>query len=335
MLCRVAEDIFWMSRYVERTIAVGRLIDVTWHLELDDGETADARAGLWARLLTPRPNDGGLPPALVDAARTPPDPRAVRHWLAFDASNPRSLVSCVSRGRAAAHRVRESISSEMWESLNTLHLSLADPALSGASEDDPHAFYGRVTSAAVHVQGLADATLAHDEAWHFACIGKFLERADNVAHVLGLQTQPRHGRADGEDVVRWIAVLRSCGSAEAYARHYSLRVEPARVVEFLLLNSAFPQTVRFSLTNAYAALDALGAAGAAAALRSLGLLAAQLEHAVVDEVMETGLHRYLTVLQSHIERAASQITRDYLRDEPQPGRLVAVARAAMLMAEQQ
>jgi len=144
--------------------------------------------------------------------------------------------------------------------------------------------------------------------------------------------------------VRWIGVLRSCGAAEGYARYYSLRVEPARVVEFLLLNAQFPQSVRFSLRQAWEALRALssddGDAGvprfaASAATRALGLLTAQLEHATVDEIIENGLQAYLNGVQRDLARVTDHVTRVYLRDEPHEGRLLGVARAIRLMAEQQ
>ena len=119
-------------------------------------------------------------------------------------------------------------------------------------------------------------------------------------------------------MVRWIGVLRSCGAAEGYARYYSLRVEPARVVEFLLLNAQFPQSVRFSLRQAWDALRALssdarrcrGAArrSGSSATRALGLLTAQLEHAAVDEIIESGLQEYLNVVQRDL--AARDRSRD-------------------------
>ena len=154
------------------------------------------------------------------------------------------------------------------------------------------------------------------------------------------------GAGDEDHLVRWLAVLRSCGAAEAYARYYSLRVEPARVIEFLLLNSVFPQAVCFSLRTARSSLQVLAAdvldgptgasrQGVSPAVRGLGLLTAQLENVGVDEVLEGGLQPYLTDVQRQIAGVCDHITRVYLRDEPQPGRLVAVARAAMLMAAQQ
>src|SRR5439155_24374120 len=118
-------------------------------------------------------------------------------------------------------------------------------------------FYRRVREGLQFFQGLVDGTIAHDEAWHFLCLGKSLERAHNVAELLDLEEHLlMAGVTSGQDEsVRWLTVLRSCGAAEGYARVYSLRVEPARVAEFVLLNSVFPQSVRFNLAEARSALQ--------------------------------------------------------------------------------
>jgi uncharacterized alpha-E superfamily protein len=339
VLCRVADDMFWMSRYVERAIAVARLIDNTWHLELDVGDPARDEAGLWAPLVGSAGEAGFLPPDGALAA----DPREVRYRLAFDGDNPNSLLSCIRSARAAARGVREAISSEMWEQLNRLYLSLTEPQLAARAEDSPHAFYSRVREGAQLFQGLADCTLAHDEPWHFLTLGKYLERADNVARVLKLQTHLLAGgeSARADAMVRWLAVLRSCGSAEAFAHYYSLRVEPARVVEFLLLNPVFPQSVRFSLRCALAALEqvATGQADSGGSpvpgVRSLGLLSAQLQYAAVDEILERGLGPFLTDVQQRIGLASDQLALTFFRSHTRPDRHMPVARAAELMAAQQ
>jgi uncharacterized alpha-E superfamily protein len=339
MLCRVADDMFWMSRYVERAIAVARLIDNTWHLELDVGDPARDEAGLWAPLVGSAGEAGFLPPDGALAA----DPREVRYRLAFDGDNPNSLLSCIRSARAAARGVREAISSEMWEQLNRLYLSLTEPQLAARAEDSPHAFYSRVREGAQLFQGLADCTLAHDEPWHFLTLGKYLERADNVARVLKLQTHLLVGgeSARADAMVRWLAVLRSCGSAEAFAHYYSLRVEPALVVEFLLLNPLFPQSVRFSVGAAADALrqidllEALRPEEPGPAMRVLGRLRAKLEYGAIDEIMAAGLRDYLSEVQRSIAEVSEQVAREHFRNEQPPGRLVAVSRAAMIMAAQQ
>jgi len=159
------------------------------------------------------------------------------------------------------------------------------------------------------------------------------------SHLLAAGSQTKD--PTGPDVVRWLAVLRTCGSAEAYARYYSLRVEPARLVEFLLLNPIFPQSVRFSLTGACLSLDAIAALRSASgnepgpAVRTLGRARAQVELTAIDEVFERGLEGFLSDLQQLIAQASEELSATYLRDEPVPGRLVGVARASMIMAAQQ
>jgi uncharacterized alpha-E superfamily protein len=321
MLCRVAEDMYWMSRYVERGVAVSRLIDVTRHLELDAG-TED----FWAPLVGAIDLDGD----------------DVRFYLTSDTMNPDSLVSCARQARTLARGIRESISSEMWEQLNTLYLAVVEPSSKQQAEDDPHLFYKRVREGAQAVQGLADSTLVHGEEWHFFCLGMYLERADTVARVLTLEShllQAGTSSMREDETVRWLAVLRSCGSAEAYARYYSLRVEPARVIEFLLLNPLFPQSIRYSLNAAWQALRGIITVDEEdtpnPAVRALGRLRAMVQHTAIDEVLEGGLDAFLADVQRRTWEVADHVTRIYLRDQGMQGRPMPAARAAMIMAAQQ
>jgi uncharacterized alpha-E superfamily protein len=337
LLCRVAENMFWLNRYVERAIATIRVVDVTAHLQLDSGEPDTDGVDFWTPLLGPSLD--GVPEDEADAAQ--PLPQDVRYYLAFDPDNPSSLVSCVRQARSAAREVRESISSEMWEQINTSYLMLGEPERVHDLEEDLHTFYRRVSDSLLLIQGLADATVAHDEAWQFLSLGKYLERADNVSRLLRLHCHLLTGgsaMAHGDDTVRWLAALRSAGSAEAYSRFYSLRVEPTRVLEFLLLNPLFPQSVRFSLGAAWDALESISRAtdaGSGPAARLLGMLRARLEHASVDEVLEFGLEDFLTSIQDDIAQVSSRLTRAFFRYSPQPGRDRSIARAAQIMAAQQ
>jgi len=333
LLCRVAENMFWLNRYVERGIGTIRVVDVTAHLELDAGDPESQQIDFWTPLLGPSLDSAG------HDGPTPP-PHDVRYYLAFDPDNQSSLVSCVRHARAAAREVRDSISSEMWEQINTTYLMLVEQERARDLEEDLHAFYKRVRDSLLLIQGLADATVAHDEAWQFLSLGMYLERADNVARLLRLQShlltsaQPVYG----DDTVRWLAVLRSAGSAEAYSRYYSLRVEPTRVLEFLLLNPTFPQSVRYSLGAAWSALESIAQAtddSSAPPVRALGLLRARLEHASVDEVLEHGLKEFLTGIQDDISQVSERVTRAFFHYSVQTNRNFAVARAAQIMAAQQ
>jgi uncharacterized alpha-E superfamily protein len=334
LLCRVAEHMFWLNRYVERAVATIRVVDVTAHLELDAGDADDQESDFWTPLLGPALDGVHLQNAPL------PLPHDVRYYLAFDPDNRSSLVSCVRQARAAAREVRDSISSEMWEQINTTNMMLAEPGRLRDLEEDLHAFYKRVRDSLLLIQGLADATIAHDESWQFLSLGMYLERADNVARLLRMQCHLLTNSAPpiGDDTVRLLAVLRSAGSSEAYSRYYSLRVEPARVLEFLLLNPTFPQSVRFSLGAAWDSLQSISRATAESAgppIRALGLLHARLEHASVDEVIELGLEDFLHRIQSDIARVSERVTAAFFQYGVPTGRQMAVARAAHIMATQQ
>jgi len=299
---------FWLNRYVERAVGTIRVVDVTAHLELDSGESDSRELDFWTLLL--------------------------------DAENPDSMVSCVGSARIAARQVRDSISSEMWEQINTTYLTLSKTEGVRELDEDPHTFYRRVRDSLLLIQGLADATVAHDEAWQFLTLGKYLERADNVARLLSVQTHllGSPGAIYADETVRWLAVLRSAGSSEAYSHYYSLRVDPTRVLEFLLFNSTFPQSVRFSLGAAWSAMESIAQVtqdATAPPVRALGRLRARLEHASIDEVLESGLEPFLGAIQRDIAHASDLTTRAFFRFAPVPERHMAAVRAAQIMAAQQ
>jgi uncharacterized alpha-E superfamily protein len=337
LLCRVAENMFWLNRHVERAIAMIRVVDVTAHLELDAGEGYQHEVDFWTPLLGPVLDTGPHP-----SEAPQPLPVDIRYYLSFDADNPTSLVSCVRAARSAARQVRDSISSEMWEQINSSYLELIEPQRVREVEDNLHGFYRQVHDGLLLIQGLADATIAHDESWQFLELGKYLERADNVSRMLRLQchmlTTGKQRPDAGDETVRWLAVLRSAGSAEAYSRFYSLRVEPTRVLEFLLLNPTFPQSVRYSLGAAWSVLESIAEAtdeSSAPPVRALGLLRARLEHTSVDEILEHGLEDFLSGIQSDIGTISERITRAFFHFAIAPGRHVAATRAAQIMAAQQ
>ncbi|MBV9898023.1 MAG: alpha-E domain-containing protein [Chloroflexi bacterium] len=334
LLCRVAENLFWLSRYIERAVSIARVIDVTAHLELDAGDAGTPAVDFWIPLLGP---------TLANVAPDAPLPRPedVRYFLAFDADNSNSLVSCVRNARNAARGVRESLSSEMWEQLNTTYLRLAEPKRLAELEDDLHAFSRQTRDSLLLVQGLAEITLAHDEVWQFLSLGMYLERADGLSRSLERESHLLTNDSTtefGNDAVRWLAVLRSAGSSEAYSRYYSLRVQPVRVLEFLLLNPAFPQTLNFSVTAAWRALEAIAQENTMRSgppLRALVRTRAALEHASIDEVLEQGLKEFLLRIRTNIADASDQIARAYFRYATEATQQHAVARAAQIMAAHQ
>jgi uncharacterized alpha-E superfamily protein len=297
MLSRVADALFWMSRYLERAEHVARLLDVCFHLELDlSGLLSRPHELHWTSLAVILQQI--VPPSR--SSRFSPQ-AAMTYWLTFDQENPSSILSCVSRARANARSIRGTISSEMWRELNKLYLQLMGPELRARAEESPHELYQAIECASALFQGVCDATLTHDEGWQFIQLGKYLERADKTLRILDVQYHLLLELTDPLDLplsnLQWARVLRSCRAYEAYQRLYVGRVDPERVVEFLLLHLHFPHSVRFCLEAAAAALEVIEepASGRqpSRARRILGRILSTLEYGEVEEILQGELHTFL------------------------------------------
>jgi uncharacterized alpha-E superfamily protein len=309
MLSRVADALFWMSRYLERADHVARLLDTCFHLELDlHGVMAGPHELQWTSLaailqqhVRSSDNHVAKPQALVSDCFT------------FDLGNPTSIMSCISRARYNARSIRGTINSAMWKELNKLYWQLADPEFSSGVRESPHEFYEAVVCGSDLFQGVCDATLNHDEGWQFIQLGKFLERADKTLRIIDIQYHLLHELTDPADIslsnLQWAGVLRSCRAYEAYQRLYVGRVERERVVEFLLLHPSFPRSVRFCLEAASRALAAIEGPvpgrGLSKVDRILGQVLSDLKFAELDQILQSDLHTFLA---SVLERCA-QVTR--------------------------
>ena len=289
MLSRVADALFWMSRYLERAEHVTRLLDVWFFVELDLRAVAPgSRERHWQNLAT---------------ILQQPAPAANEAWvreqtqrLIFDLDNPASIMSCVSRARSNARSVRGSINSEVWRALNKLYWQLCESDFRAQALESPHEFFQAVESGSQLFHGACDATLDHDEGWQFIQLGKFLERAEKTLRVLAVPY--RGGAESAEDLplsnVQWASVLKTCRAYEAYQRLYVGRVEPERVVEFLLLHPTSPRSVRFSLEAAAQSLATVGGtSGRAKAERLLGRVLSDLKFIELEQVLREDLHGFL------------------------------------------
>ena len=295
MLSRVADSLYWMSRYLERAEHTARLIDVQLAQMLDrSGEDTNAR---WQRLLhslhTP------LPQEEVDAY-------SVMHLLTFDANNTSSIVFCIEAARENARQVREQISSEMWEQLNRLFLRVKQSSMEGIWYGEPHRFLNGVKEGIYLFQGITDATMSHSEGWHFIRVGRFLERTTATAalldtHFAEFLREETEYEDEPLDYRVWVELLRSCASFEAYCKVYTATIRPAHIVEFLLLNAEAPRSIRFACAMMQVALQAIakaiGTRGTGRAERLAGRLRAMLDFAQIDEILSGDVHEYLESIQ--------------------------------------
>ncbi|MEI7728850.1 MAG: alpha-E domain-containing protein [Verrucomicrobiota bacterium] len=301
MLSRVADSLYWMNRYVERAESVARFVDVNLNLMLD---SQSGEGQQWQPLV----NTTGDHEEFAKRFGQPTE-KTVTQFLTFDSENGNSIMSCISSARENARSIREIISSEMWEQLNTFYLMLRDAENYGKWRANPHDFFTAVKHQSHLFCGITDATMTHGEAWHFGRLGRKLERADKTSRMLDVKyfILLRSAADVGSpfDDVQWAAVLRSASAFEMYRKRHG-RLSPRGIVEFLLLDHEFPRAIRFCMDTARNSLHAISGTPMGsfrtAPEKLLGQLTSDLAYAQVDDIINSGLHEYLDELQSKINR---------------------------------
>src|SRR6266436_33996 len=191
LLSRVADSLYWMSRYLERAEHTARLIDVDLQLRLD--QSPEAGSARWVRLLEAS--------RVVTPAGGTINAATLTHVLTLDRSNPSSIVSCVAAARENLRQVREQCSSEMWEQLNRLYLQVNSTISSEAWLLHSYVFFRAVQEGAHLFQGVTDSTMSHGEGWQYIQLGRYVERTDAVARLIGTHLSRLHIRR----IRRWRA----------------------------------------------------------------------------------------------------------------------------------
>ena len=309
MLSRVADSIYWMSRYVERAENVARFVDVNLNLMLDFPGSLDQQ---WQPLVDITGDHENFSERYGQATEA-----TVIRFLTFDAKNPNSILSCMRAARENARSVREIISSAMWEHLNQSYLMLSAAAIRG-EVSDPHDLFATVKTASQTFTGVTDTTMTHNEGWHFCRLGRQLERADKTSRILDVKYFLLLPTVDDigttVDDVQWAAVLRSASAFEMYHKRHG-RISPARIVEFLLLDYDFPRAIHHGLKAARESVHAI--TGTPAGMfrgpveQLLGQLCSELAYAHVDDIIAGGLHEYLDALQTRMNQVGVHIHDTY------------------------
>lgn len=271
MLSRIAESLFWIGRYIERSDGTARILDVHLQLLLEDpwiDEDSACRSLLSVM--------GSVAP--VDKSLTRED---VLMHLAIDRTEPASIAYSITAARENARRAREIVSTELWECLNTTSARMPRRLQS----EKVHEFFGWVRERAALAVGIIDSATSRDEAWQFFTLGRSIERADMTARLLATRSLTE---ASGPS---WTTILRSCGAYEAYLRTYRGVPSSKNAAEFLILDRLFPRSILFALTQAEACVRELeprnnrvGVGGQAQ--RLLGAARSELEYTPIGDVLD-------------------------------------------------
>lgn len=299
MLSRIAESLFWIGRYVERADGTARIVDVL-RLQLieDPGANEEVAAESVLSVVMGMDASNGV------------DFRAVGEQLVFDGSHESSVTGAWLAARENARRARETLSTELWEGINsTWHRWRG---MGRTSVTDRHLSWVRERAALVN--GIADSTMSHDDAWDFLVLGRSLERADMTARLVangGLRRGPS-----------WTSVLNSCGATQSFLRSQRGVISDDRAASFLVLDREFPRSVVFALAEAEQRLIALQPEAdrigfSDEARRQLGRIRTSLEYRATPEIL-ADLPAQMQRVQRAVTAASESVTTRYFQSEPTP-----------------
>lgn len=313
MLSRVADSIYWLGRYVERVENYARFIDVNFNLSLDLPPDMPEQ---WRPLVAVTGDMAVYTGSYQDFSR-----ENVVYFMSFDENNPNSILSAISKARENARMVRENLTRETWEKLNEIyHFVRKGKERKVWQREDPHDFFIKVKYGVQLLYGIADDSVARTEGWYFNQLGQFLERADKTSRVLDVKYHILLPSVDEVgstlDYLQWTALLKSVSGFNIYRRFYGA-INPSGVVEFLMLDRAFPRSVLFCLVQAEDCLHKLSGSSIKGytndAEKQLGALRSELEFADVNEIVHVGLHEFNDALQIKINNISDAVYNKFFK----------------------
>jgi uncharacterized alpha-E superfamily protein len=297
--------LYWMSRNVERAENTARILDVAYRMSL----LTKAAALQDQEWFAPLNITGSLFPfsgrhSIVCA-------KEVLHFMALDTENPSSIYNCAKQARENARAVRGSITSEMWEVLNSTWLELQNMDEESLYARGISSFFEWVKERSHLYRGVTFGTMRRDEAFEFHRLGSYMERADNTARMLDVKYHVLLPSVDdvggAVDYYQWSAVLRSVSAYESYRKVYRDSVTPVRIAELLILRVDIPRSLHFCMRDVYEILCGIQNQSSAEATRQAGEIYAAMQFGLIGNIFHIGLHEYLTAFLKSTNRLGVEI----------------------------
>jgi uncharacterized alpha-E superfamily protein len=314
MLCRTANELFWMSRHIERAENMARTLDVTYRMSLLPYEVVEPGLA-WAEPWSVPLVTSGLATEYYERFAEL-SAHNVLKFLILDATNPSSIFCCLRAARESARSVRGAITSEMYEDLNSAWLEIRRVDFARVEADGVSEFLEWVKMRSHLFRGVTFGTMLRDEAYHFIRLGTHLERADNTARILDVKYHtllPSAADVGGAvDYYQWGALLRSVSGFESYRKIYSDVITPRRVAELLILREDMPRSLHACMNFIHETLERICDASSHEIERSSGELHAKLHYGKTDDIIRFGLHEYLIDFLARVSALGDDISRHFL-----------------------
>jgi uncharacterized alpha-E superfamily protein len=309
MLSRVADALYWMSRYVERAEDLTRILTVNFHTLLDARTEA---AAAWQPIIAITGDE-----SLYTSNFSEFNARNVSEYLLWHPANPNAVTTCITLARENARSVREQLSSEMWEHINRLYFLVRDIKRE-SSASGPYEFFDKIRHGSQAFQGITNETMTHGEAYEFIQLGKHLERADKTLRILDVKYASLNELSEGPEAsLQLIALLRSCSAFEAFRKTSVEQLNAADVSEFLLFHQQFPRAVAYCLQRGLRSVKLMSpdTRQQNGPQRALGRICSDLDYLDINEILGHSMHPFVERLLSQINQAGNEITRTYFNTQ--------------------
>jgi uncharacterized alpha-E superfamily protein len=312
MLSRTADHLFWMARYMERAENTARMLDINLKgLLLPQTPEQSARAQRSVLRISE------LEASFAERHPGSESHEDVMHFLVADADNSSSIIACLQATRENARAVRGTLTTEGWETINYTWLDFNERLAKGELESSPDTLFEWVKYRSNLCRGVMVGTALKDDAFYFMQLGTYLERADNTARILDVrfadaEPNSREAARQLEDFYYWTSILSSVSALEIYRKVYRDVVTPSRVVELLILNAQMPRSLLASLDGVCETLVQLRTSGSNECERFAGKLRADVLYADIRQILETGVHAYLTQFLKRVDELGGRVMQTYL-----------------------
>lgn len=303
MLARVAENIYWMARYLERAENMARLISVNANLLLD---LPKGLSPIWGQLI-----------AITGTAEKYPsnslDERSVLKYLISDASSPVSILSCLSSARENARTIRDVIPREVWETINAVYLYAKEQATQALVKRNRYAFLNAIIDQCQTLTGTLSGTMNHDAGYIFLRIGRYLERADMTSRIVDIRSAnllPDVTTATATyENLQWRSVLNSLTGYQMYRREMQLRVQRTDVLRFLFQSTVFPRSLSFCVNAVQSGINFLPHHDKVELV--IHRVKRQLDHAQIEKLKQAELQTFIDQLQVGLAQTHDELQLTY------------------------
>ncbi len=307
MLSRVADSLYWMSRYMERTDGILRMLKINYASSQDDTEEFSWMPVLKIFTFLKEEEANGLAH----------DTRAVLQFMLIGKDNPNSVLNIVTMARENGRSVQDHITKEMWQCINDFyHIMRQDKLADLLQREDPITTLDSLIKQGLLYFGTTDVTMARGEGNSFINIGKYLERAMQSIDILDVKFSDMNYQMDKTiDTTYWKYFLMSISGYELYLKTYRGGFEAPNVVEQIVLNEQFPRSVIYSINQLHRYFTRLKHEGNQTDFNQIdfiiGKAKSKVKFSTCESIVEEGLQPFLNQTKDSLFEIGKKLSQKY------------------------